>query len=287
VTDPRGEIRTQLTKLVSEGESLHLREALANGSEDERRQFVQRMLTQRTAARSKEESAKSTGKAVTKAMADKVLPKPDFPAEYQHWYSPALRVVQQLLPDRYDEFRALYQDQRRKALDIQTFGISEYISGITVSHYGTPAFSSHDVAMIKLRQQVAILKTAEQRIDSLLTDIGRVLQSGLLDDESAVARSLAKEGYLRAGGAVAGVVLEAHLKQLLRDHSISLRKKAMLSNLNDALKDGGVYDVPRWREIQHLTDLRNLCAHKSDRDPTKDEVTDLIESVDRIIHTVF
>jgi len=65
------------------------------------------------------------------------------------------------------------------------------------------------------------------------------------------------------------------------------RKKATLSNLNDVLKNSTVYDVPQWRRVQYLADIRNLCAHKSDRDPTADEVRGLIDEVDKLVRTVF
>jgi hypothetical protein len=34
-----------------------------------------------------------------------------------------------------------------------------------------------------------------------------------------------------------------------------------------------------WRRIQFLADVRNLCTHKKDSDPTKDQVTELLNGV--------
>lgn len=61
----------------------------------------------------------------------------------------------------------------------------------------------------------------------------------------------------------------------------------MLSNLNDALKEAGVYDAPQWRQIQYLTDIRNLCGHKSDRAPERAEVETLINEVAKIVKNLF
>jgi len=53
------------------------------------------------------------------------------------------------------------------------------------------------------------------------------------------------------------------------------------------LKNGSVIDTPMWRFIQHLGDIRNLCDHNKDRDPTKEEVEDLISGVQKVIKTLF
>jgi len=46
-------------------------------------------------------------------------------------------------------------------------------------------------------------------------------------------------------------------------------------------------ETPTWRFIQHLSDLRNLCDHNKDREPTKDEVNELIVGVTKITKTLF
>jgi hypothetical protein len=65
------------------------------------------------------------------------------------------------------------------------------------------------------------------------------------------------------------------------------KKNPGISDFNDLLKSEGVIDVPVWRFIQHLADLRNLCDHSRKPDPTEAQVTDLIDGVKRVIKTVF
>jgi hypothetical protein len=60
-----------------------------------------------------------------------------------------------------------------------------------------------------------------------------------------------------------------------------------ISDFNELLKGGDVIDLVMWRFIQHLGDIRNLCDHGKDREPTKDEVLELIDGVDKVIKTVF
>jgi hypothetical protein len=228
-------------------------------------------------------------KAVGEGFMKELLTKPDFGQEYQAWYTPALKVVEQVLPDRLEEFRILYRQDRRKQLDVMTYSIADYIAGITVKDFmAQEAFSSHNVAMQRLEQQVDILRTAETRLESVLEDISRELQAELLDNELASARTLLAAAHVRSAGVVAGVVLEAHLKRVLDSRGVSLgRKRPMLANLNEALKEAGVYDVPQWRRIQYITDVRNLCAHKAERDPTPDEVRGVVDEVDKAVKTIF
>jgi hypothetical protein len=46
-------------------------------------------------------------------------------------------------------------------------------------------------------------------------------------------------------------------------------------------------DVPTWRQIQRLGGIRNLCDHNKEREPTKDEVIELIGGVDKVSKTLF
>lgn len=72
------------------------------------------------------------------------------------------------------------------------------------------------------------------------------------------------------------------------NHKVTITKKdPAVSDLNDPLKAAGVYDVPTWRKIQHLADIRNLCDHKKGREPTESEVAELIAGVSTIVKTIF
>jgi hypothetical protein len=71
-------------------------------------------------------------------------------------------------------------------------------------------------------------------------------------------------------------------------HSITIRKKnPSISDLNQALKDKDVISVPQWRFIQHLADIRNLCDHAKGKEPSKDEIEDLVAGTEKVLKTVF
>jgi hypothetical protein len=87
---------------------------------------------------------------------------------------------------------------------------------------------------------------------------------------------------------LAGVVLERHLAQVCDNHSIKIAKKAPgISDLNDALKEANVIDVPQWRFVQHLADIRNLCDHNKKAEPTPEQVDELLAGVMKITKTLF
>src|SRR5262249_6722053 len=145
-----------------------------------------------------------------------------------------------------------------------------------------------DAAIPHFRQQLAILQAVKKRFESSLFDIRQLMQADLFDSEIDTARELAKNGYGRAAGAVAGVVLEHHLAQVRAHHPPTPQKKNPTSaDLNDATKTAEVIEVADWRFIQHLGDLRNLCYHRKAADPTPEQVEDLIAGVEKISKTLY
>jgi hypothetical protein len=145
-----------------------------------------------------------------------------------------------------------------------------------------------DAAIPQMRQQLAILKAVQSRFDSSLFDIRQLVQADLFDSELEAAKELAKNRFTRAAGALAGVVLERHLGQVCDNHSIKIAKKSpVISDFYGALKDAKVIEIPDWRFIQHLADLRNLCDHDKKIEPTPEQVNDLISGVMKVTKTLF
>jgi len=138
------------------------------------------------------------------------------------------------------------------------------------------------------QMQLSILESIKIRFESSLFDIKQVLQADLFDSELSASRELVKHGFLRGAGAMAGVVLEKHLEQVCLNHQLSVAKKSpTISDLNDLLKNNNVFDTPNWRYIQRLGDLRNLCDHNKKREPTTEELNELIDGVDKVLKTIF
>lgn len=213
-----------------------------------------------------------------------------FGSAYQRWYSKALKLVELLGPDRLDEFVSYYSaNPKRKRMDAGTFTIQDFLRGLgpAPDALDRVPFDTNNLAAILLTNQFQILSSLSDRIDSILADVTGHLLAELQDTELRAASTLAKVSP-RAAGALAGVVLERHLQRVAKNHHVSIRKKTpTIADLNDPLKAKGVYDVPTWRKVQMLADLRNLCVHQKGTEPSDAQVTEMIVGVSAIIKSVF
>jgi hypothetical protein len=185
-----------------------------------------------------------------------------FQREYQKWYTEPCAVIKQLLPERVVEFEAFYKaDPKRKKVDATTYTIQDWLMGLRASPHvitGEKPFDDFAAVVMRFSIQLEILKSVEVRFESSLFDIRQLVQADLFDSELDAARELLKKGFLRAAGIVAGVVLEKHL-QVCDNHRIVVRKQhPTIGDFNDLLKNGNVIDVPIWRLVQRLGDLRNV-----------------------------
>ena len=213
---------------------------------------------------------------------------PDFKGGYQSWYSEALSVVKQLLPDRLADFVRLYEKPKnRKEISFENYRIEDALQGLRVTRVGDVKADTSS-AVPHMDQQIAIVLSIRRRFESSLFDIKQLVQADLFDSELDAAKELLKNKFVRAAGAIAGVVLEKHLAQVCDNHSVKVSKKhPSIADLNDALKASDVIDVPQWRFIQHLGDLRNLCDHNKAADPTAEQVEDLIGGVLKTTKTLY
>ena len=215
-----------------------------------------------------------------------------FEPNYQRWYTEARAVIRQLIPDRGKEFEDLYNsDSKRKDINATNYTIQDWLNGLRAganSLTRVKLFDDFAVITMRFSTQLEILKAASRRFESSLLDIRQLVQADLFDSELDSARELAKHGFLRAAGAVAGVVLEKHLGQVVMNHSVQLRKKnPSISDFNELLKSNSVIDIPVWRQIQRLGDIRNLCDHGREREPTPDEVEELIAGAEKLTKTIY
>ena len=157
-----------------------------------------------------------------------------------------------------------------------------------MSFSGEKVFDDIGLVYRRYKTQLAIFESVATRFESTLLDIRKLTQADLFDSELDAARELTSHGFLRAAGVVAGVVLERHLSQVMDNHSVTTRKKGpTISDFNDSLKNAGVLETPPWRQIQRLGDLRNLCGHDKGKEPTKDEIEELISGVEKYTKTLF
>lgn len=233
-------------------------------------------------------------KKISKVSKDKTVDFkkkiPSFREKYQIWYSESLAIIKLLLPDRLNDFIKLYEKQKgRKEITYDNYVVEDYLQGLNVTMgWVKEKVVGPDAAIPRFTQQLNILKSAKRRFESSLFDIKQLVQADLFDSELDAARELNKKGFSRGAGAVAGVVLEGNLSQVCENHKIKITKKnPTINDFNQALKDNGVIEMHDWRFIQHLADLRNLCDHDKKKEPTKEQIEELIVGVEKVIKTIF
>jgi len=215
----------------------------------------------------------------------------DLLVSYQRWYTKAISVMKEFCPERLDEFNGYYELQNRKDVNAQTYTIKDFIAGYSAAinpFTGKKVFNDFKVFKRKFLMQLAILSSVESKIDSILGNIKSVLEAELFDDELEAAKELLRKRFFRPSGALAGVTLERHLRNLCKKHNIKLSKKNPgISDYNEALKKSDVFDVIKWRFVQHLAALRNLCDHVRSEEPSKEDIEALLKGVASVTKTYF
>ena len=189
-------------------------------------------------------------------------------SDYQQWYTESTLVVKQLIPHRFDEFIESYFQA-----DLDSLTSIPYERGMN------PSLEIYK----KMRLQYQILASSKSQLDSVVSNLRKIVQADLFDSELDAARELLDKGFTRAAGALAGVSLERSLKDLMADNDITFdSSKPTIGSMNEQLKGEGVYGIPVWRRVQCLADIRNQCGHAND-EPKVYDVKDMIEGIDRFV----
>jgi hypothetical protein len=212
--------------------------------------------------------------------------KEPFSLNFDGWYTKCLRLIRQVCPEREDDFVSRYKDSRRKSITYATYTISDFLMNLRAGPSYEP-IATRDAALPKIEAQKNIVSGLIELIDSKVRDIKEIVSADLFDSELDAAENLGRRGFFRASGAMSGVVLERHLSQVAIVAGFTSRKaNPSMSDFNDFLKSKDRIDTVTWRKIQHLADIRNLCDHPKDREPSKDDILELAEGVRRIVKNV-
>ena len=174
--------KADLAKLVKTGNALHTSMQLACFPDEVKLQLKKQL----------------------KGEADEYIKKlPSFDNEYQSWYSEALALIRQVLPDRLADFCRHYEKPKtRKEITYENYRIEDYLQGLNITRGAyKEKIVGRDAAIPQFRQQLAILEATQGRFESSLFDIRHMVQADLMDSELGAAEHLAKSKFLRAAGA--------------------------------------------------------------------------------------
>src|SRR5689334_15653819 len=91
-----------------------------------------------------------------------------FQDDYQNWYTEARVVVEQLLPQRLDEFTSLYEaDPKRKQIHALNYTIADYLNGIRPKPDMMGQKPFHESAIFgRFQTQILILDSIARRFES-------------------------------------------------------------------------------------------------------------------------
>jgi hypothetical protein len=208
----------------------------------------------------------------TTIPASAIIPE-SFVFAYNKWYSGALALVESNVPTRILEFNRIHKG------DITLKGASSIISEGAITDF------SQRILEQRLRELASIVHSIPSYLESHLYDMELSIAQVYMNDELNEALALIKARHVRAAGAVAGVILERHLKLLCDRHKppIQYLRNAGISKLNDLLKNNNYYDQTQWRKVQWMGDVRNSCDHSTKDEPRPEDVSDLIKEVKKFI----
>ena len=145
-----------------------------------------------------EEFEQQVAEQLGKDKVDSYIKKlPNFKQEYQAWYTEALGLIKQVLPDRLDDFNSYYEFPRvRKEITFQNYMIRDYLQGLRITRgYEQTVVADSKAAIPEFEQQLNIVKAAKATLESSLINLTSILQADLFDSEIDSARALAKSGF--------------------------------------------------------------------------------------------
>lgn len=202
---------------------------------------------------------------------------------YNGWYNEALRLIKQLMPERLEDFIHCYSTVKKKdmTVTIENYLVSASFRSKDNTVHGAP------MAYAKFNQQLMIVLSLKNCFESSLMNIKELLQADVFNSELDGAKELHKNGFYRAAGALCGVILEKHFAGVVASHCIKMKSKVPgISDYNEKLKDEGVIDNKTYLLVQRLGTIRNLCDHNKKQEPKKDDIDDLINGTDKVLHEV-
>lgn len=136
-----------------------------------------------------------------------------------------------------------------------------------------------------ITQIIAIIASLPSYVEGRLYDIELKVAQIYVGDQLAEAEMLFKVKHVRAAGAIAGVLLERHLKLLCDRHQTPLKHNARdgIAKLNEILWRANVYDYSTSQKVQWMATVRNTCDHANKTEPKPIDVKDLIAEVKKFI----
>lgn len=167
-----------------------------------------------------------------------------FAQHYQVWYTGCRTLVAANMPDRLDELVSTYDEY-----------LAKFIKYENMAHY-QQLTAVRQIALIQ-----ALVDAVPQHLEIQLHNIDLLLAQSYVRDQLSEAQVLLDAGYTRSAGALAGVLLERHLKLLCDSQQppIPYNPKDGIGTLNTLLQKQSVYDKAQETRVDLMRQVRNKC----------------------------
>lgn len=192
--------------------------------------------------------------------------------KYETWYSSAKPLIQEYSRDRLDQYEECYEDFR------------SWIE-LDDDHARNDKEKATTLGLIPFNAQRDILSAVPNRVENEKLRARKQISRKITGDELQHARELFDQEHIRAAGVIVGVALERHLLTLCENSEQELEFEFMdgISSLAQTLNEAGEINDDDKRLLDHLSGLRNKCAHKDEEDPTKSEAERLLSEAGKFI----
>lgn len=197
----------------------------------------------------------------------------EFLKHYERWYNSAKVLVGEYLPDRVEEFEESYSIVR-KLLQLDL----DYLKDKNEATIGLELNN-------EINFQINILRSIPDRVEAEHLRIRKNISEDVTVEELQKSKKLLDDGHIRASGVLAGVALERHLQSICHqsDADIKIHPDDGITSLAQELSDNNFLTDDDLRLLQHLSGLRNKCAHADDESPNNREVERLINEAEEFI----
>lgn len=230
----------------------------------------------------------ASGRALLERVTREELDPRTVMTGYQQWYTPALAVVDLLMPERRPEFESYYRRAEGAGTPAPCIAdilaapplVGERKSGLAeIFDPATPRL----IFLHLLGLQLAILSSAETVLPIGLGRLEDIVAAGLSDAELGAARELLACGRRRAAAVLAGVVIERHLATLARRQGLALARRSGIAKLAKALHKAELLDGPQYRETRRLAKLADRARKGKRQAPDRRQVRRMITRAQELV----
>lgn len=216
--------------------------------------------------------------------------RPDMPALiifYEAWYTKALNIVQNLIPDRLEDFVSAYKQNRTAPPTFSNYSIQDYFLGIKVEKSSIAEFNPGRLFKQLVLRQAGILSSAlrSQTVSEAVSE--SVSQENFYRRAFEQAEKLFQIGKTRPAGVFAAIVIDNYLRWLWKKRNLNINDKEFsLAEINDYLHKFQTYKEVTHIRIQSLIPTTEACLDPEKKPPSKKEIELLIDNVRKVIGTV-